>query len=90
MSKGKNISEWQVGRDPDVIWVKTKSGVSGVATHYDCGWMRHDPDCEDVDDAFTWYFDDSSNHIELPEIECWRLATQAEKDAGPTHFEERD
>lgn len=78
MSNFMPIKAFKVGEHPDVIWIQTKDGEAGVACHYDCQWMRDAPDYDDTDDAFTWYYRDDGNHVELDEIDCWRFATDQE------------
>lgn len=55
--------------------LRLKTGALVTGFYYDCAWMRHDPDCDDVEDCFLSGYADGKDHIEIRDIEAWRPAT---------------
>lgn len=47
-------------------------------TYHDCQWMRDDPMCDNVSDAWAVDGAASPGHIELDEAEGWRKIEQPE------------
>lgn len=55
--------------------IEVKSGGRWWRVEYqDCQWMRDDPNCDDVPDAWLIEGLKGPGHIELDEAEGWREA----------------